>query len=74
MNYNLRELIQSHNLEHNETSFTKEDIGKVIKSMPPDKAPKPDRFSGLFLTKCWDIIKEDIYYLCFEYFKGEVNL
>jgi hypothetical protein len=74
MHYNLQELIQNHDLEHIDTPFTKEDIDKVVKTMPSDKAPGPDGFSRLFLKKCWDIIKEDIYCLCFDFFKGEVNL
>jgi hypothetical protein len=28
--------------------------------MPGDKAPGPDGFTGLFLKKCWVVIKEDL--------------
>jgi retron-type reverse transcriptase len=42
--------------------------------MASDKAPGPDGFNGMFLKKCWDIIKEDIYTLCFDFFNGSLSL
>jgi hypothetical protein len=42
--------------------------------MPSDKAPGPDGFNGVFFKKCWNIIKEDIYQLCFDFFNGRVEL
>ena len=39
-----------------------------------DKAPGPDGFNGMFVKKCWPIIKEDFYNLCDSFFKLEVNL
>jgi hypothetical protein len=50
------------------------DIGNVITNMPVDKAPGPDGFNGVFLKKCWNIIREDIYQLCFDFFNGRVDL
>jgi hypothetical protein len=61
MHFNLQELIQQHDLQQLESPFTKEDIDRVVKRLPVDKAPGPDGFNGLFLKKCWHIIKEDIY-------------
>jgi hypothetical protein len=61
MHFNLQELIQQHDLQQIESPFTKEDIDRVVKRLPVDKAPGPDGFNGLFLKKCWHIIKEDIY-------------
>jgi hypothetical protein len=74
MHFNLQELIQTHNLEDIEVPFTRKDIDKVIKEMPCDKAPGPDGFNGQFLKKCWHIIKEDIYALCFDFFSGLVDI
>jgi hypothetical protein len=31
----------------------------VIKSLPNSHAPAPDGFNGLFIKKCWNIIKND---------------
>ena len=32
--------------------FSIEEIGRIVKDMPSDKAPGPDGFNGLFLKKC----------------------
>jgi hypothetical protein len=32
--------------------FTAEEMDKVVKGMPVDKAPGPDGFNGLFMKKC----------------------
>jgi len=40
-----------------------EEIDRIIKQMPTDKAPGPDGFNGLFLKKCWPIVKGDFYTL-----------
>jgi hypothetical protein len=44
--------------------FLKEEIDIIIKHMPIDKAPSPDGFNGLFIKKCWSLIKDDFYKLC----------
>jgi hypothetical protein len=54
--------------------FTKEDIDMIVKTMPGDKAPGPDGFNGLFIKKCWHIIKNDIYDVCMDFFSGMVDL
>jgi hypothetical protein len=54
--------------------FSKEEIDDIIRKMPPDKAPRHDGFSGVFLKKCWHIIKDDIYSLCFDFFNGTIDL
>jgi hypothetical protein len=54
--------------------FTKEDIDKIISSMPADKALGPDDFNGLFFKKCWHIIRDDVYNLCQDFFNGVVDL
>jgi hypothetical protein len=32
--------------------FSQEEMDVVIKKMPPDKAPGPDGFNGLFMKRC----------------------
>jgi hypothetical protein len=40
--------------------FSEEEVLAEIKSLPCDKAPGPDGFTGLFFKSCWGTIKEDI--------------
>jgi hypothetical protein len=74
MHFRLYELIQEHDLHQIEEAFTKEDIDRVIKILPLDKAPSPDGFNGTILKKCWPIIREDIYELCLDFFNDIVDL
>lgn len=55
---NLDELtIPTVNLSHLDSPITEDEIWEVIKSMPADKAPGPDGFTGRFYSTCWHIIK-----------------
>jgi hypothetical protein len=40
--------------------FSEQEVWETIKSLPPDKAPGPDGFNGVFYRQCWLIIKSDI--------------
>ena len=42
--------------------------------MAADKAPGPDGFNGFFMKSCWEIVKEDFYNLCFDFFNGSLDL
>lgn len=69
--YNLSQVVQTKdNLESLARPFSIDDIDKVIKQMSTNKAPSPDGFNGFFLKNCWNIIKEDLYHLCFDFFNG----
>jgi retron-type reverse transcriptase len=46
----------------------------VIKYMPADRAPGPDGFNGLFLKKCWPIIKAEFYNLAADFHSESVQL
>jgi hypothetical protein len=54
--------------------FTTEEIDHIVKCLPTDKAPGPNGFNGLFIKKCWPMIKEDFYRLCRDFFDCNVNL
>lgn len=47
--------------------FQREEIESIIKRMPPDKAPCPDGFNGLFTKRCWSIVRNGFYALCDEF-------
>lgn len=50
------------------------EINSVIKMMPAEKAPGPDGFNGVFLKRCWPLIKEDIYRMCEDFYEERINL
>ena len=54
--------------------FEKDEMDKVVKHMPVDKAPGPDGFNGLFFKKCWHIISQDFYELDQDFFEGSAVL
>ena len=73
--FDLHNLIQHRdNLEALAEPFLHEEIDDIIKHMPTDKAPGPDDFNGLFMKKCWPIIKEDFYSLCQDFYSENLNL
>lgn len=74
MLFYLTSLITPQDLESLALPFTHEEIDLVIKSMPIDKATGPDGFNGMFIKKCWNIIKEDFYRLCQDFFDGTIDL
>jgi hypothetical protein len=54
--------------------FSVKEMDLVVAHMPSDKAPGPDGFNGLFLKKCWHIIKQDFYNLADDFFHDKVSL
>jgi hypothetical protein len=56
------------------TPFLKEEIDLVIMEMPSDRAPGPDGFNGMFLKKCWNIVKDDFHELARSFYEGSLNL
>jgi hypothetical protein len=74
MHFNLADLVQFHDLQCLDDPFTMEELHSIIKFMPADKASGPDGFNGVFLKKCWHIIKNDFFQLCNNFYNGEVNI
>jgi hypothetical protein len=48
------------NLSDLEMPFSQEEVQNTINSMPPDKAPGPDGFTGAFFKACWETISDDV--------------
>ena len=74
MLFNLDELIQHHDLSALDAPFTVDEIEKVAKEFPTDRAPGPDGFNGMFLKKCWDIINQDFYTMVWDFFEGNCDI
>ena len=47
-------------LDQLEVLFTEQEVWETIASMPSDRAPGPDGFTGIFYKTAWPIIKADI--------------
>jgi len=54
--------------------FTHQEDDQVVKSLPSDKAPRPDGFNIDFVKKCWPLICHDSYNLCSSFYDGNVCL
>jgi hypothetical protein len=54
--------------------FSREEIDELMKDLPMDKSPGPDGFNGLFMKKCWAIIKEDFYRLFNSFYENSSDL
>jgi hypothetical protein len=67
-------VIDSMNFSSLETPFTHEEIDEVIKLMPSDKAPDHDGFNEAFLKNCWNLVKEQFYILCDDFFNEILEL
>jgi hypothetical protein len=61
-------------LENLALPFQQSEIDSIIKRMPSDKAPCLDGFNGMFTKRCWQIIKNNFYSLCEEFYNGSANL
>jgi len=60
MAYNLSDLLTAHDLNGLDDDFSQDEIDTVIKkNLPNSHAPGLDGFNGLFIKKCWSIVKDD---------------
>jgi hypothetical protein len=48
------------NLEVLDRGFSEEEVWNTIKSIPSDKAPGPDGFTGRFYKCAWTVVKRDL--------------
>jgi hypothetical protein len=51
-----------------------EEVEAIIRELPPDKAPRPDGFNGLFIKKCWPLIQSNFNNLITEFYNGHTDL
>lgn len=56
----LDELLPQLDLQSLDVCFSETEIWETIRELPPDRAPRPDGFTGLFYKVAWPIIKADI--------------
>lgn len=54
--------------------FSPEEILQVVKTLPNNNAPGPDGFNGLFIKKCWGIIKQDFLRLIQDFYSNNVDI
>jgi hypothetical protein len=52
--------IPTHDLTSLDSSFTEDEVWKTVLSLPLNKAPGPNGFTGKFYKSCWQIIKGEI--------------
>jgi hypothetical protein len=52
--------ISTHDLSSLDNPFMEDEVWKTVLSLPSNKAPGPDGFTGKFYKSCWHIIKGDI--------------
>lgn len=57
---NLDDLLPQLDLTGIDACFSEEEIWAAVKEIPPDRAPGPDGFTGLFYRVAWGIIKHDV--------------
>jgi len=75
MGFDLNHLIQPiPGLEELSLPFSDEEIHKVLKDLPADRAPGPDGFNGMFVKRCWPIIEGDFLRMILVFYEGKLSL
>ena len=75
MIFDLNRLIQPvGGLEQLELPFTKEEVERVVISLPNNKSLGPDGFSNEFIKGCWPLLAASFMLLCENFHRGEVCL
>lgn len=63
--------IEHSDLHDLEDMITEEEVWKVIRELPPDRAPGPDGFIGAFYQRAWQIIKNDVMAVMLKLYVGD---
>jgi hypothetical protein len=72
--FDLSDFINPVELQGLDNPFTMEEIDAIVANLPIDKSHGLDGFNGLFIKKCWSIIKVDFYALFDGFYKGQADL
>ena len=71
MIFDLNHLIQPMGvLEQLELPFTKEEVERVVISLPNNKSPGLDGFINEFIKGCWPLLAADFMQLCENFHRG----
>ena len=60
-------------LSHLEAPFTEEEVERVVKKMPLNKAPGPDGFTVRFYSSSWHIIKGNLMRALQDFYDGDMR-
>ncbi|XP_073363314.1 uncharacterized protein [Aegilops tauschii subsp. strangulata] len=75
MGFDLNHLIQPiPGLEELSLPFSDEEINRVLKELPVDRAPGLDGFNGMFAKRCWPIIETDFLRMIQDFYEGKLSL
>jgi hypothetical protein len=74
MAYNLNTLLIAHDLDGLDIDFSQNEIESVIKCLPNSHALGPDGFNGLFIKKCWNLVKQDFFRLFRDFSSDNIDL
>jgi hypothetical protein len=74
MAYKLSTLLAAYNLDDLDGDFSQEEMDMVVKNLPNNHAHGPDGFNGLFIKKCWSIVKENSFRLFKDFCSKNVDL
>lgn len=74
VSYDLSSLLQRQDLESLIDEFSIIEIDNMLKDMPSNHAPGPDGFNGLFIKKCWSIIREDFFRVFHDFHSSVIDI
>jgi hypothetical protein len=72
--FDLQSLIHSVPMPGLNDPFGTGEINALVKELPIDKAPGPDGFNGLFIKKCWPMIKKDFFELFSAFYQNQIDM
>jgi hypothetical protein len=74
ISYDLKPLLHREELDFLADAFSPPEISAMLKDMPSNHAPRPDGFNGLFIKKCWSIVKDDFLKLIRDFHSSVIDI